>query len=221
MRHLQRLALGSALVAALVTSGCYAGVHGHVGVRGGSAIRTLAAVAVTAAAVAMIVSTPPPVITHVEYYEYGSRPGQCWVNGRYVYVGNQWQWQNGYFQADRPGYYWVQGSWQPRGNEYVWVDGYWAEPRAGYVYTDGYWDYRGSGYVWVPGAWEASRPGHVYVGGSWTVGAGGQRVWSRGGWQRDDGRAEWNTWRARGRAQGVIQGDASNQPGGVYIAPRR
>ncbi|MBK7534272.1 MAG: YXWGXW repeat-containing protein [Myxococcales bacterium] len=218
--RLHGLVVSSLLVGGVAASGCYGGVHGHVGFRGGNAISNLAAAAVTVAAVAMIVSSPPPVVTSVEYYDYGSRPGQCWVNGRYVYSGNQWHWQNGYFQQDQPGYYWVQGYWGQRGNDYVWVEGQWAQPRAGYTYVDGYWDYRGSGYVWMPGSWEAQRPGHVYVGGSWTTHQG-RRVWSRGGWQRDDGRAEWNHWRVRGRGQAVIQGDASNMPGGVYVAPGR
>ncbi|MBK7539424.1 MAG: YXWGXW repeat-containing protein [Myxococcales bacterium] len=218
--RLHRLALGSLLIGVVATSGCYGGVHGQVGIRGASAISNLAAAAVTVAAIAVIVSTPPPMVTQVEYYEYGSQPGRCWVNGRYVYSSNQWQWQNGYFQQDRPGYYWVQGYWGQRGNDYVWVDGYWAEPRAGYTYVNGYWDTRGSGYYWVPGSWQAQQQGYVYVGGSWSSN-GGRRVWNRGGWQRDDGRAEWNNWRARGRGQAVIQGDASNMPGGVYVAPRR
>jgi WXXGXW repeat (2 copies) len=217
---LQGFVVGSVLCAGIAASGCYGGVHGSVGFRGNSAFSNLVNAAATIAAVAIIVSHPPPVVTSVEYYEYGSRPGQCWVNGRYTYSGNQWQWQQGYWQPDQPGAYWVQGYWGQQGDNYVWVEGQWAQPRPGYTYVDGYWDYRGSGYVWMPGSWEAQQPGYVYVGGSWSNN-GGRRVWSRGGWQRDDGRAEWNHWRARGSAQGVIQVDPSNSNGGVEVRDHR
>jgi WXXGXW repeat (2 copies) len=208
------------LLAALTTTGCYGRVHGNVGVRGGSAFSNLAAAALTVAAVAVIVSSTPPVVTHVEYYDYGSRPGYCWVNGRYVYVGNQWQWQAGYWQPEQPGYYWVQGYWAPQGGNYVWVEGRWEAPRRGYVYVDGYWDARGNGYVWVPGNWERHREGYVYVGGSWSN-RSGRRAWQRGGWQRDDGRAEWSRWRARGSVRGSVSAPPTGNGGvGVRTRPR-
>jgi hypothetical protein len=179
------------------------GCYGSVGIHSNLRVNPVAAVA-TAVAVASIVNavaaSMPPVAVNVEYYDYGARPGEVWVNGRYTYVNNQWAWHPGFWQADRPGYYWVQGAWTAQGNQYVWVDGYWAEPRAGYTYIDGYWDYRDTGYVWVAGTWETERPGYVYVGGSWTT-YNGRRTWQRGGWQRDDGRAEWSHYRSRGRVR--------------------
>lgn len=182
-------------------AGCYGGVHGGVRVRGNPF--AVAATVLTVAAIAHAISTPPPPVVHVEYYAYGDNPGHVWVNGRYVYSGNQYAWQPGYWQAERPGQYWVQGSWTQQGNGYVWVDGYWAAPRAGYVYVDGYWDARPEGYAWVQGTWEVERPGYVYVGGSWST-YSGRRTWQRGGWQRDDGRAEWGRYRTRGRASGRV-----------------
>lgn len=215
----QRL-LAVLFIGTLASAGCYGGVHGNVGIRGGSALANLAAAAVTVAAVAVIVSTAPPVVTSVEYYEYGARPGYCWVNGRYNYVGNQWHWQNGYWQQDRPGHYWVQGYWGQQGSNYVWVDGYWANPRPGYVYVDGYWANHGNGYYWVAGNWEPQRRGHVYVGGRWSN-QGGRRTWQRGGWQRDDGRAEWNHWRARGSVRGSVQVPTGSGGVGVSTSRRR
>src|SRR5688572_28390322 len=179
---------------AALAAGCYA--HGHVRERGPIPIAVLAT-AVEVNAIEAAVSTPPPAVVHVEYYDYGHRPGQVWVNGRYTYVNNQWVWNAGYWQQERAGYYWVQGAWQPQGNQYVWVDGHWAEPRAGHIYVDGYWDYRGNGHVWVPGYWETDRGhGHVYVSGSYTV-VNGRRTYSRGRWEVDDGRPEYNVYRTR------------------------
>jgi hypothetical protein len=226
---------GLLLAGTLTTSGCYAGYHGHVGYRGGSSFARVATAAVIVGAAAAIVATAPPVVTSVEYYDYGSRPGYVWVNGRYTYTNNQWYWQNGYWQDDQPGRYWVQGYWGQQNNGYVWVDGYWADPRPGYVYCDGYWDNRGNGYTWVQGSWQAERPGYVYVGGSWST-YNNRRVWNRGGWQRDDGRADWNHYRARGRVQ--VNGnvrynngynnrntvrvvDPGNSNGGVEVRSRR
>jgi hypothetical protein len=200
---MRKLVVGLALTGVAMT-GCYAGVgvHGNMHIRANPIAAV--ATALTVAAVVNAVASAPPVAMNVEYYDYGSNPGNVWVNGRYTYVNNNWVWQAGSWQAERPGYYWVQGAWTPRGNQYVWVDGYWAEPRAGYTYIDGYWDYRDTGYVWVAGNWEAERPGYVYVGGTW-ANDGGRRTWRRGGWQQDDGRPEWNHYRARGRVNGSVQ----------------
>lgn len=195
---MRKLAAVSLVVALGAASGCYARVGGGMHVR--ASPLAVVATAITVAAIANAVTAPPPPVAHVEYYAYGAQPGQVWVNGRYINRGGQWQWQAGYWQADRPGAYWIQGAWTPRGNQYVWVDGYWAAPREGYVYTDGSWDWRGNGYVWSPGVWEVDRPGHVYIGGSWNTN-GGRRTWSRGGWYRDDGRASWGRYRARGRVR--------------------
>jgi WXXGXW repeat (2 copies) len=216
-------------LATLVTaSGCYAGYHGRVGYNGGgnSFARLATTVAVVGVAAA-IVASQPPVVAQVEYYDYGSRPGYVWVNGRYAYSNNQWYWQNGYWQDDQPGRYWVQGYWSNQNNGYAWVDGYWAEPRPGYVYCDGYWDDRGNGYTWVQGSWEVQRPGYVYVGGTWSN-YNNRRTWNRGGWQRDDGRVEWTHYRARTNYGGTYRGnggyrapvrapDASNSNGGVNV----
>lgn len=182
------------LIFVVAMSACYA--RGGVRVRGPNLFSTVAT-AVAVGAIVAAVSTPPPVVTHVEYYDYGHRPGHIWVNGRYTYVNNNWQWHAGYWQPERTGYYWVQGAWQPRGNQYVWVDGYWAEPRQGHIYVDGYWDYRDTGYVWTPGYWESDRgAGHVYVSGSYTV-VNGRRTYNRGRWEVDDGRPDYNVYRTR------------------------
>ncbi|MBA3396459.1 MAG: YXWGXW repeat-containing protein [Deltaproteobacteria bacterium] len=196
------------LIATATLSGCYA--HGSMRVRGPNPFAVVAT-ALTVAAVVNAVSVAPPVVTHVEYYDYGHHPGHIWVNGRYTYVNNNWVWQAGYWQPERGGHYWVQGAWQQQGNQYVWVDGYWAAPRQGHVYIDGYWDYRDTGYVWMPGRWDIDRPGHVYVGGSWTM-TNNRRTWSQGRWERDDGRVEYARYRTRGRV---------NASGGAVIRDHR
>jgi hypothetical protein len=48
---------------------------------------------------------------------------------------------------------WIDGNWVWRGNNYVWVDGYWAEPRPGFRWVPGHWKHRRGGWFWVPGHW--------------------------------------------------------------------
>jgi hypothetical protein len=144
------------VVGMLSLPGCWAATrHGHLIV----AADPVAAVAtaVTVAAIATAVSTPPPVVTTVEYYAPGSRPGFVWVNGRWVMGQNGWVWQAGFWQAERRGYYWVQGAWVPQGNQYAWVEGHWEAPRQGFVWTEGSWVQQGNGYVWVGGHWDPAQ----------------------------------------------------------------
>ncbi|MDQ3367430.1 MAG: hypothetical protein M3680_18560 [Myxococcota bacterium] len=217
---MRKFGVGLVIISSLAISGCYArgGIHGGFRVRA-NPIAVLAT-AVTVAAVVNAVSTPPPVVTHVEYYDDGHNPGHVWVNGRYTYINNNWSWQAGYWQPERTGHYWVQGSWMQQGNQHVWVDGYWAAPRQNHVYIDGYWDYRGSGYVWMPGRWEQDRPDHVYVSGTWTMN-GGRRTWAQGRWERDDGRAEFARYRVRGRASGGATIRDHRRGGGPVIRDHR
>src|SRR5262245_22226345 len=98
--------------------GCWAATrHGNLYVHADPVAAVATAVAVVA--IANAVATPPPVVTTVEYYPVGTRPGQVWVNGRWVYAQSGWVWQAGYWQAERQGYYWVQGAWVAQGNQYV------------------------------------------------------------------------------------------------------
>jgi len=202
------------LVFVVGASGCHVHGRGHIHASPLAVIAT----AVAVNAIVTAVTTPPPTVVHVEYYDYGYRPGQVWVNGRYTYVNNQWVWNAGYWQNERSGYYWVQGSWQPQGNQYVWVDGYWAEPRANQIYVDGYWDYRETGYVWTPGYWETDRPGHVYVSGTYTT-VGNRRTYMRGRWEVDDGRPDYNVYRTRYHR--VNASGSVNASGGTVIRDHR
>lgn len=138
------------VVGMLALPGCWAATrHGHLIVHADP----IAAVA-TAVTIAAIASTPPPVVTQVEYYPPGTRPGFVWVNGRWVNNGGNWVWQPGFWQPERQGYYWVQGAWVPQGNQYAWVEGHWEAPRQGFVWTEGSWVQQGGGYVWVGGHWD-------------------------------------------------------------------
>src|SRR5687768_15411854 len=133
-----RKLVAGVLFGAVVLGGCYA--RGHVGFRGPNPFAVVAT-AIAVNAIVNAVASAPPMVANVEYYDYGSNPGNVWVNGRYQYINNNWAWQNGYWQPEQAGQYWVQGAWTAQGNQYVWADGYWAQPRAGYTYIDGYWDY--------------------------------------------------------------------------------
>ena len=54
---------------------------------------------------------------------------------------------------------WIDGHWVWRGNQYVWVNGRWIRPRTGYVYVQPRWERRGNGWVHVQGSWRAG-PAH-------------------------------------------------------------
>jgi hypothetical protein len=166
------------LVGVLATSGCF----GRGGFRVHGDPFAAVATAVTIAAIANAVATPPPVVVNVEYVDPNMNPGHVWVNGHYVYAQQGWVWQPGFWQDERAGYVWVQGAWVPQDNQYVWVEGHWDAPRAGYTYVEGYWDQQGQGWVWMPGRWEADRAGAVWVHGHWDD-SSGQRVWIQGSWQ--------------------------------------
>jgi len=174
MRTLERI-LRIGLVAGLLgAAGCYASTYGYGTYGYSSGYSTYGVVAV---------STPPPAPVDV-YFD--ARPGYVWVQGRWVYSGSQWIWQQGYWESARAGHVYVDGYWDYRGSQYVWIDGYWAPERPGYTYISGYWEPRGSSYGWVHGRWEASRPGHTYVRGYWRN-DGGRRSWQQGYWASASG----------------------------------
>jgi hypothetical protein len=88
---------------AAVGTGCVAGGHGHV--RGG----------------VLVYSDPPP--RRVVVVE--SNPGYVWIDGQWVWAGNQWVWYDGYWERERPGYVYVAGYWQRSGSGHVWVAPRW------------------------------------------------------------------------------------------------
>jgi hypothetical protein len=119
-------ALGGAL---LGLSGCYA-THASVGVG---------------------YEAPPAAV----YYEYDARPGQTYIEGRWVWTAHGWQWYPGYWVAARPGYVYIQGYWDYYGDRWGYRPGTWARHRSGYVY--------------IGGRWRPHRTGHYYDyrRGSW------------------------------------------------------
>ncbi len=70
--------------------------------------------------------------------------GYNWVQGHYVWGGDQWRWQPGHYVqvavrpmppvfveqvplAPSPRHFYVQGHWQWGGADWVWVKGHWVE----------------------------------------------------------------------------------------------
>lgn len=57
--------------------------------------------------------------------------------------------------APGPSHVWVDGDWVWRGNQYVYKQGYWATPRyRNAVYIPGHWQATRRGEHWVPGHWK-------------------------------------------------------------------
>lgn len=53
--------------------------------------------------------------------------------------------------APAPGYVWIDGNWMWRGNQYVYKQGYWAAPRPGIRYSPGHWQRKRKGWIWKRG----------------------------------------------------------------------
>jgi hypothetical protein len=54
-----------------------------------------------------------------------------------------------------PNYVWVDGEWIWRGNQYVYKQGYWAPiRRKNDIYVQGHWRAGKGGWYWVPGHWK-------------------------------------------------------------------
>jgi hypothetical protein len=92
--------LGSAaLIAAMALgTGCVVRAHGRV--------------SAPVAYVEVEQEPPPPRVVVVP----AARPGFIWIEGRYVWNGNRYDWRDGYYE---------QGRWERRGRGHVWVDGRW------------------------------------------------------------------------------------------------
>ncbi len=106
---------------------------------------------------------------------YVVRDGNVWVEGHWVWQGDQWVWSPGYWIANRPGYVYTQGYWYDD-RDWRWYPGTGVVYRPGYVYSRGYWNVRGGRRTWVRGGWS---PRTTVTGGRWTR-DGGTPVYRRG-----------------------------------------
>jgi hypothetical protein len=75
---------------------------------------------------------PGPVVTDVALpatqYEVMGQPtvsGYFWIPGVWLWVGNRYVWQSGYWSAPRPGYTWVPHRWSQQGRSWHMNGGYW------------------------------------------------------------------------------------------------
>ena len=64
---------------------------------------------------------PPPRYEMVP----GTRPGQVWVQGRWVWNERDYVWQGGRWQQDRPDYVYAPGRWVQASGGWRWVDDQW------------------------------------------------------------------------------------------------
>lgn len=64
---------------------------------------------------------PPPRYEMVP----GPRPGQVWVQGRWVWNERDYVWQGGRWQQDRPDYVYAPGRWVQASGGWRWVDDQW------------------------------------------------------------------------------------------------
>ena len=56
-----------------------------------------------------------------------------------------------------PRHIWIDGDWIWRGNNYVYQPGYWYLPRAREHWMPGHWKATRGGGVWIPGHWKYRR----------------------------------------------------------------
>lgn len=56
-----------------------------------------------------------------------------------------------------PTHVWIDGEWIWRGNVYVYQPGYWYLPRGRERWVHGHWKATRGGWVWMPGHWKYKR----------------------------------------------------------------
>ena len=115
----------------------------------------------------------------------GSLSG-CYATHASVGVGYETPPAPAYYEVEaRPGYTFIEGRWVWTAQGWQWYPGYWVAARPGYVYVQGYWDYWGGSWVYRPGTWARHRNGHVWIGGRWTPHRRGHYYdYRRGNWVR-------------------------------------
>ena len=74
----------------------------------------------------------PPIDVEKEIKPEAPYEEAVWVKGHWKWVGNKYDWVDGYFVEKKEGHSWVDGSWG-RTNKLTWVfnDGYWKKDAAG------------------------------------------------------------------------------------------
>src|SRR5205085_3442406 len=68
-------------------------------------------------------------------------------------------------QPPAPDTFCVPGHWVWNGERYAWQAGYWAKVQPGYVWVSGHYRWSPGGYVYIPGYWDlaVSRRGVLYA----------------------------------------------------------
>ena len=68
-------------------------------------------------------------------------------------------------QQPAPDTFYVPGHWVWNGERYAWQAGYWAKVQPGYVWVAGHYRWSPTGYIYIPGYWDlaVSRRGVLYA----------------------------------------------------------
>jgi len=74
---------------------------------------------------ATVYAPGPPPEAKVEVQPAPPGPGAVWVAGHWVWHGNAYVWQSGYWEKNPKGR-WVTGHWKKTPRGHVWVAGHWA-----------------------------------------------------------------------------------------------
>jgi hypothetical protein len=108
----------------------------------------------------------------------------CYATHASVGVGYEVPPAPAYYDVEvRPGYTFIEGRWVWTSQGWQWYPGYWVAARPGYVYVQGYWDYWGGSWAYRPGTWSRYRSGHVWIGGRWQPHRSGHYYdYRRGNW---------------------------------------
>jgi hypothetical protein len=69
------------------------------------------------------IGPPPP--RRIEEIPRRPAGGYIWVEGDWIWNGNQYMWAPGRWEAPRPGWAWQPPHWQPAGGEMQWRPGHW------------------------------------------------------------------------------------------------
>ena len=84
------------------------------------------AVSISAAAEAQFVVRIRPVAPVIRVRPVCPSPRHAWVNGEYVWRGDQYVYTEGYWSMPpRPGLVWIEGHWKDTRRGWKWVPGHW------------------------------------------------------------------------------------------------
>ena len=131
-------------------------------------------------------------------------PYNLWVEGEWIWVGNHYMYQVGFWTVPEPNKIFMRGHWAqwPNG-EWYWVKGYWQRipqnvfvmsvppepvinrppaPSPQHEWIEGEWSWQNNTFTFKSGYWKVRDPHRAWVRGYWHQRQNGGYYWIAGHW---------------------------------------